>query len=325
MPKISVYINEKASQTSKEYWELELQKHLYRHQVRYITALTVDELKDSLAQDLKDETDYIFSIGGDGTANLIVQYIAYSKIKLMIIPTGTANDMASELGIVRNIDKIMKVFKHRSFKRLDLIKINDKFMMSNGGIGLAASVADTINRMRKKHGRFKSLMKRMGANIYTVFLSKMLLIDKLKMYRLKVEGEDSPLTSSEISTPLIMINNQPVVGGKFYIAPQTTNNDGKMNVTIFLHRDKLSLIKCILNILLDRSNAHDPNFISFETDQLSLSSQSGEDLCFFGDGEVLEYSNQFSIQLMPQCLEACTFLKDQAYGNTYALDKIGLV
>ena len=121
---------------------------------------------------LLSNIDYIFSVGGDGTANKIVQEIIGSKIKLLIIPAGTANDLARELDISGNIKSITKAFNQKTLLTLDAIKVNDQFMLTSGGLGLTSAVAEKINRYRKTVPGFKNLMKYSGDMVYPYFWQK---------------------------------------------------------------------------------------------------------------------------------------------------------
>ena len=95
-----------------------------------------------------------------------------SKIKLLIIPAGTANDLARELEISANIKSIAKAFNQKETLTLDAININGHYMLTSGGLGLTSTVAEKINHYRKDIPGFKRLMKMSGDLIYPIFLAK---------------------------------------------------------------------------------------------------------------------------------------------------------
>jgi diacylglycerol kinase (ATP) len=285
--KISVYFNDTASRAQGNVWKDSIKKFLFRHELTFRTPIDLEELENQLDEDTTNQTEYIFAVGGDGTANTIVQHINGTDIKLMVIPTGTANDFASELGLNRNLGKIIKVFLHQTFQRVDVIKINDNYMVSNGGIGLPANVAAKINRDRTKIKGFKKLMKFTGSMIYPVYFAKEMLFD-FPRYKLNIHSPDFPKLETIIETSIVMINNQPKIGGNFSIAPQTRNNDGKFNVTIFTHKNKKDLIEASTMMMRGKYPHNDKELISFETDCVDITNLGDEQLTFFGDGEVLE-------------------------------------
>lgn len=325
MAKISVYINNRASQTNSISWEEELNKFLFRHDVNYHIPKNLEQLNLQVLKDIADDVDYIFSVGGDGTANLIAQHLALTNIKLMLIPFGTANDLAGELGINRSLKKIIKIFQNNTSKKIDLIKINDCYMLTNGGIGLASSVAKKINNYRKRSFKFKKLMKKLGAKTYSLFLANEIIKSSLVFYDLIIESEDFHLSGKPLKTAMVLVNNQEVLGGDFCISPGTKNDDGQFNVLIFLHRNKIELVQVILKILLRKDVSRDSNLISFETNYLKIKNLKNDKIDFLGDGEVLESNCEFEVSVENQAINVCSYNDDLLNYKSYPLEQVSLV
>ncbi len=323
MARISIYYNMKAGQSEKKLWLSEIEKILFRHDLNFKTPPSLEQLKKSIQSDIKNEIDYLFSIGGDGTANVIIQEIAGTEINLFVIPAGTANDLANELGIKQSIKAITQIFQYKSTSQIDLIDINGKYMSTNGGIGIAAKVAAKVNIYRSTVPGFKSLMGFSRGHIYNMVLAKELISSKLKYYSLEIESTHSTLDNSTILTPMLFINNQSMLGGTFNIAPDTKNTDGKFNVTIFLHKKKMDLIKCIYKIRIGQYPQNDNNLISFETDEIKISNLENSEIAFLGDGEQLQKSKNFQIKIAQQKLNFCCFNNVNEFkSNSYSLDDI---
>jgi diacylglycerol kinase (ATP) len=172
MANISIYFNDASSRAMSSTLGDKLKNYLYRHDLKFNSPNSIEELQADLENDVQNKTEYIFSVGGDGTANTILQNIQGTDTKLMVIPTGTANDFATELGIELNVERIMKIFLHKTYQNVDVLKVNDKFMLSNGGLGLTSNVAKKINNDRKMIPGFKKLMKFTGSKIYPLYFAK---------------------------------------------------------------------------------------------------------------------------------------------------------
>ncbi len=323
MATISVYFNDAASRSKSIELTQTLKNYLFRHDVSFHSPRNLTELEQELRNDIKNKCEYIFSVGGDGTANTIIQSIHGSQTKLIVIPTGTANDFASEMGLNKNIEKIMKVFLHKSYQNIDVIKVNDRFMVSNGGLGMTANVAEKINCDRKRIKGFKKVMQLIGSKMYPIYFAKEFL-SPFKMHRLNIYSKDYPLLETIIDASIIMINNQPKIGGNFLIAPQTKNNDGKFNVTLFTHKNKLDLIRTTLKMLQGEYPKDDPELVSFETDELDITAL-GEDITFFGDGEVLCRGRSFVVKCIPQSLNVSSYNNNLLYCPAMSLDQVELV
>jgi diacylglycerol kinase (ATP) len=323
MAKISIYFNDASSRAMSSTLGSKLENYLYRHDVKFNSPNSIEELHSTLQNDVNDDYEYIFSVGGDGTANTILQNIQGTKTKLMVIPTGTANDFATELGIELNVERIMKIFLHKTYQNIDVLKINDKFMLSNGGLGITSNVAKKINLDRKRLPGFKKLMKLTGSKIYPLYFAKELLGD-FKRYQFHIESKDFPFLDKKIEASIVMINNQPRIGGNFLIAPETKNNDGKFNITILTHTDRLKLINATLMMMKGDYPKNDPEIISFETDFADITVLNDE-LTFFGDGEILTRGKSFIIKNIPNSLNVCSYDNQMIYCNSFDLEDVELM
>lgn len=322
MAKISVYLNSNASHSNGNFSQDEFKKYFFRHEIEVKTPTNLDRLNQEIQSDIDNGTDYIFSVGGDGTANTISQNLIGKKIKLMVVPAGTANDFAQEIGISSSLKKISHIFNTQTTKKVDAINVNGKYMISNGGLGMANDVAKTVNRYRKEKAGFKKLMKTFGKQTYSMIYAQQMLTKSFKTRSIMIESKDSPLLDPRVETALILVNNQEYIGGKFRVAPNTKNDDGKFNVSIFLHKNKIELMKCTLQMMAGIYPKNDKNLISFETNDLTLNALDGKPLEFFGDGELFPESEVLNISVAKQSLEVCSYKGESLFCSSYSLDII---
>ncbi len=83
----------------------------------------IKQIKDHV---LKINPAKIIAVGGDGTVTMMANVVSGTDIALGIIPGGSANGMAKELGIPENIDEALKIIAEAVQSPVDLIKINNK-------------------------------------------------------------------------------------------------------------------------------------------------------------------------------------------------------
>src|SRR5688572_4798818 len=55
------------------------------------------------------KADRVIAVGGDGTVNLVAQAVLQTNIPVGILPAGSANGMAKELGIPLDPDKALEI------------------------------------------------------------------------------------------------------------------------------------------------------------------------------------------------------------------------
>ncbi len=79
--------------------------------------------------------------GGDGTVNEVINGIAGTDTALGIVPLGTANDFATNMGI-KDINSACAIIKQRRTQKIDLVRVNhDRFFAGTACLGFDAEVA----------------------------------------------------------------------------------------------------------------------------------------------------------------------------------------
>ncbi|NVL90524.1 MAG: diacylglycerol kinase family lipid kinase [Desulfobacterales bacterium] len=88
--------------------------------------------------------------GGDGTVNELINGIAGTETAMGIVPLGTGNDFATNMGISKDINLACAIIKERRVKEIDLVRVNDdRFFAGVGCLGFDAEVAAFAGRKRK--------------------------------------------------------------------------------------------------------------------------------------------------------------------------------
>ena len=322
MAKISIYLSKSSTSEEVLVYKKYLKESLFRHELNFHRPSSLEEISETLSKEIITESvDYIFAMGGDGTIHQFIQLLGGSNIPLLVIPMGTANDLASELKLGKKINQAVKNFLNKQIEVIDLISVNKNLMATCGGIGISSEVASKINDLRMEFPWFKNIVKLVGPGIYPLVLG-IYFLRKLKTYRVQINSTDFPLNNSIQNITMIMINNQSILGKNFLVAPETKNNDGTFNVTIFKHKNKIALIRAIIMIGLGKKDLTDKNLTSFETSNIELRSLR-EKMIFFGDGEVIEENDSFKISSVPKCLK---IFKGHEYENdeAHSLDEVSL-
>ena len=108
--------------------------------------------------------EFIVAAGGDGTINEVVQSMAFGKAKLGIIPLGTVNVLAKELGIPTSFRKSLACFAEGRARTISLGRAtiqegrSSRFFILMAGIGFDAEVVEANNAdLKKKIGRLSYL------------------------------------------------------------------------------------------------------------------------------------------------------------------------
>src|SRR5580765_459910 len=104
---------------------------------------------------LDDGAELLFVWGGDGTVQRSIDALAGSKTALAIVPAGTANLLATNLGIPQDIEQAVRIGLHGERRRLDLGRFNGERFAVMAGAGFdAAMIRDAGNgSLKERLGR----------------------------------------------------------------------------------------------------------------------------------------------------------------------------
>lgn len=92
----------------------------------------------------------IISVGGDGTLKLVAESMMNSTLPIGVLPAGSANGMAKELGIGTDPEKALEIIIQGNVKKIDLIRINDELCIHLSDIGFNAFVVKTFETFSKR-------------------------------------------------------------------------------------------------------------------------------------------------------------------------------
>lgn len=113
----------------------------------------------------KHGPDLIIAVGGDGTLKLVTECVLNSGLPVGVLPAGSANGMAKELGIPTDAEKALEVITQGQIKKIDLIRINKELCIHLSDIGFNAFVVKTFETFNKRgmwsyiKAAFKVLMR----------------------------------------------------------------------------------------------------------------------------------------------------------------------
>lgn len=165
---------------------------------------------------LAGEVVRIYSVGGDGTLNEIVNGISgFPNVELGIIPCGSGNDVARYLYPVTDPIKLIKVLPVATSKTIDLGKLNGNYFFNIASIGFDAEVV----RNSRYFKRFPLIS---GSMSY--ILGVLVTLINCKKYKLKITLDNT--TPIEKEFLLTIFANGSYYGGGMLAAPSAKMDDG---------------------------------------------------------------------------------------------------
>ena len=186
---------------------------------------------------LAELPDVIAVAGGDGTVNEVVnglKAIANDRFALALIPSGTTNVLAMELGIRRDAGKIAAMIEQGKEKAVWPGSINGRRFMLMAGVGYDAWVVDNVDTQLKK---------RLGKLAYVWSMLKQLRHFGRKTYRVTVDGKEFCANS-------VIMTNGRFYGGSFVISKQADLSRPETQVLMMSGKNPLKLLFILLGLPL---------------------------------------------------------------------------
>jgi diacylglycerol kinase (ATP) len=198
----------------------------------------------------------IVAAGGDGTVNEVVNGLAGTNAMLGLLPIGTMNVFATELGLpVNNLELCWEIVNGDSIRAVDLPKANQKFFVQLAGVGLDAQVVkETSSNLKKNFGPLS-------------YVISAVQIAARRPPKLFIQSEDASIDEGSF----VLVGNGRLYGGPFPFFKHAALDDGLLDVIVFKRLGYLEIIKYLQDVIFS-SEIRVPEIEYFQTRRLRVES-----------------------------------------------------
>jgi diacylglycerol kinase (ATP) len=268
---------------NKTDWEKEIQSFfsLRSHQLE-LFKLPKDSAKATIEKKVDEfSPDRVIAVGGDGTLKLVVEALKGKTIPIGILPAGSANGMATELGIPTVPEDAIETTLSNHRKRISLIRINDQVCIHLSDIGFNAFV---VKRFEDENTR--------GMWGYVKAAWKVLWNYSKMHIRIKLDNE-----YVERNAAMVVIANATKYGTGVVINPEGRVDDDRFEVVIV---KKISFSEIFKMRFTHKPYAPDKTEL-LQTRSLKITSK--HHVHFQVDGEYLGKIKSITAQIVPEAIE----------------------
>ncbi len=185
----------------------------------------------------------VIAAGGDGTINEVIQGLAGSETALGVLPMGTVNVWAREMGIPMDSTKAREILVHGQTRRIDLGKVNDRYFLLMVGIGFDGQVIQVVERRP---------LKRLGVLGY--ILAALWFGPGYLGFPLTLTIDDAePVRTRALQ---IVVGNTQLYGGAFKFTWLARCDDGLLDLCVIHKRDLLGRMIVLRDFMLTREQRH---------------------------------------------------------------------
>lgn len=225
--------------------------------------------------------------GGDGTINEVINGIAGTGTELAIIPAGTANVLAIELGIPSNIELACRTAAAAPSVRIDLGRVNGRYFALMAGIGFDAMVIKNLNPVLKKTIRHAAYP-----------LSGLKTFFGRELPPVRISGPEH-----ESEGYLVIAANSRYYGGRFGPTPEASMTDGLLDICVLREKGFQKMVGFWYGAL--KAGRLEGDWVEyFRTREIDVACPTGAQVLVQTDGEVVgELPAHITIE--PLALDVC--------------------
>ncbi|MGE5224599.1 MAG: diacylglycerol/lipid kinase family protein [Omnitrophica WOR_2 bacterium] len=201
-----------------------------------VTTQTQGHGTELAAQAVREGFYPIIAAGGDGSIGEVVNGMMLAagdeelKVPLGVLPLGSANDLADNIGLPRDLHAAAKIIAAGHTRKLDLCQVNTHYFDNNSAIGLEPSITLIQQQIPLLKGNLRYLL----ATLTGVMANR-----KWTMHLEWEGGEYSgPVT-------LVTIGNCVRTGGVFFVTPHADPFDGMLTFVYGYMPSRLQILRLL--------------------------------------------------------------------------------
>lgn len=225
----------------------------------------------------KKNYKYVIVAGGDGTVNEVAKVLVHTNTTLGIIPSGSGNGLARELGIPMDTEKAIDIILQAHTRTIDYGIANGYIFFCTCGFGFDAFISDRFAEGKKR-----------GPLGYVRNILESVVDFRSEEY--EITSDEGTITERAF---ILTCANASQYGNDAHIAPGASMDDGMMNVSILKPLNALEIPQTTLQLFTNNIDKNS-KMTSLVTRTLQIKrSRAG---VMHVDGEPVSTGNEIKVE-----------------------------
>lgn len=249
------------------------------------TGADIDRL---LREAVRERPRLLVAAGGDGTISTAAAALAGTDITLGVLPFGTLNHFAKDLGIPLELEASVTNILQDNVIAVDVGEVNGHIFINNSSLGLYPDMVRDRERQQSRLGRGK-WRSFLWASLSVLRRFPFLIV------RIEVESETRGFV-----TPLVFIGNNEYRMEGFNIGARESLERGMLSIYIVKKQGRAALVRLSLAALMGRLE-QERDFEALTATEIVIETPRSR-LLVATDGEVQPMSSPLHYRIRPRCL-----------------------
>jgi diacylglycerol kinase (ATP) len=258
--------------------------------VRTIKRERDSDLSLMASDAIREGCQAVFVVGGDGSVGQMAGTLAGSSTALAVLPAGTANVWAQELGLPRlgyinwfALEQAAAQLAHGQVRMVDLGECNGHYFLLWAGVGLDAQIVDSI----EPRGRWEKLFP-------TIYYGTMALWNSIGWKGVELEIQTAEKTWTRKYLIAVACNIPAYAGGLMDLAPGAKVDDGLLDFWLLGGESLRDIVTRVIQ-LFRGTHIDAPGVDHFRAQEATFITKSSMPMQFDGEPITIDPPVEFKV------------------------------
>jgi YegS/Rv2252/BmrU family lipid kinase len=225
--------------------------------------------------------------GGDGTINAVASEVIGSEATLGVLPLGTLNHFARDLGIPDELEKAVDTLVDGRVTEIDVAEVNGKIFLNNSSIGLYPSIVKERENQQE----------RLGSSKWVALVWALLtVLGRYKYHRVRMDADG---TKIDTRTPLVFVGNNVYDFDGLDMGKRERLDEGTLSLYIMHDVGPSALLWMMIRAIFGALASAD-RFQALRTNEVQI--ETGKQTKVSTDGEVTTMESPLCYRIRPRAL-----------------------
>lgn len=245
------------------------------------------DLPLSAARALGENSRLVVAGGGDGTINAVAGALAGRDTALGVLPIGTLNHFARDVGIPLNLEAAVRTLFTGQVKKVDVGEVNGRVFVNNSGIGLYPRIVRVREEaQRRGHVKWVAFLLAVGS-----------VMRRYSLVSVRLRSEETHAAAR--GTPFVFVGNNRYEIAGLEIGTRSTLNSGRLWACVAPKTGRRNLMRMALRAFLGHVADHELD--AFEAEEFFVETAT-RSVNVSTDGEVTIMDAPLHYRIRPGAL-----------------------
>jgi diacylglycerol kinase family enzyme len=223
-------------------------------QVQVVVTKRRDDISSLATRAVSERRHPVVAGGGDGTVNAVAGKLAGTDTPLGVLPMGTLNHFAKDVGIPLNLAAAVRNLFTGQISKVDVGEVNGRVFVNNSGVGFYPHFVRQREE-QEKHGHIKRVA-------FMLALRAMVR----RYFRLRLKVHMNQAEALEHVTPFLFVGNNRYQTSGAHVGTRSKLDSGRLWVCTAPTSGRQNVISVAMRTLVGRATDQELN--AFETEEL---------------------------------------------------------